>query len=729
MGHTHMRRSRRALAAATMIGMVGGSLAAMGTANAAVVLSGSTVDSNGNYVNGYVYAYKIYDKDGDGTVEPFEYDSLPGVQTQGGAFDIPVEDGNYKLEFSPSSDEFTYEYYRDKADLATADLVTVAGASQTLAPWTIDRAPSVVGYVTTTDGRPAEGSSVNAYDAVSGTFVDSDTVDRTGAFLVASDAPVKLVFSGSDPVTGDELATEWFNDKPTKETADPVAPTVAGAYIGTVTLAPGGSISGRVTSESGTGLYRAYVCTDSGNCDFTNTSGAYTLEGVNTGTHEIEFSDPLDEYVGEYYNNVPLTTPAAANLVAVAPGQAVTGIDAALAPVPAGPAPNGVDVSGTVRDELGGIGVGYSIAVLDTPADSRDAKVVARTVSNRAGQYQFSQLDRIGGETEFKLVVQADGVREEGDFARRTIWSGDKLGYDSAVAITAAPRVLDFIQPVAGGVSGSVTSEAGGVPESPTVMFQDSDKNEPWTSYDFEKDGTYDVRYLWAGDYTVQFGADDHVSEYWKDAVADEATTITVRPGQMTTGISAVLAKDVKAVERPEVVGNAWVGKTISLDKGQWTAEAGSKFTYEWLAGTTVVATGPSLKITKSMLGKKLTGRVTNDAGFTQGQALTSATPKVGYQPKVKANVKAKSAAITLKVKPLKAKKVKATITVFEIVGVKKNGDDKLKKLGKGKIKKGTGVVRFKKALGKGKHKLVFSVKGKGKVGSGDIQKTVKLKR
>ena len=139
----------------------------------------------------------------------------------------------------------------------------------------------------------------------------------------------------------------------------------------------------------------------------------------------------------------------------------------------------------------------------------------------------------------------------------------------------------------------------------------------------FEKDGSYDERTLWAGEYTVQLGADDHVAEWWDDSVAGDATAITVRPGQMTTGISAVLAKDVKAVERPEVVGNAWVGKTVSLDKGEWTLEAGSKFSYEWLVGTTVVATGPSLKVTKSMLGKKLTGRVTNDAGFTQGQAIT----------------------------------------------------------------------------------------------------------
>ena len=129
------------------------------------------------------------------------------------------------------------------------------------------------------------------------------------------------------------------------------------------------------------------------------------------------------------------------------------------------------------------------------------------------------------------------------------------------------------------------------------------------------------------------------------------------------------------------------------------------------------------------MLGKKLTGRVTNDAGFAQGQAITTTTPKVGYKPKVKAKVTGRSAAITAEGQAPQGQEGQGHDHRVEIVGVKKNGDDKLKKLGKGKIKKGTGVVRFKKALGKGKHKLVFSVKGKGKVGSGDIQKKVKLKR
>ena len=181
-----------------------------------------------------------------------------------------------------------------------------------------------------------------------------------------------------------------------------------------------------------------------------------------TGEHVVSFYDPIGEYVGEYYNNVPLGNQAGATRVAVAPGQAVVNIDAALAAAPV-VAPVGVDLSGTVRDELGNIGVGYEVLVYDTPADARTREVVARTYSNRSGAYHFTELDRIAGETQFKVLVDGgDGPREEGDFARRDTWSGNKVGYETASAVTAAPQVLDFTLPVAGGISGSVTSEAGG---------------------------------------------------------------------------------------------------------------------------------------------------------------------------------------------------------------------------------------------------------------------------
>lgn len=713
MGSTHLRRSRRALAAATMFGMVGGSLVATAPANAAVMVSGSLVDPAGNYAEGTVTAYTT-----GGVVAGRD-------TTSNGAFDIPLDDGAYTFRFD--SFEFASEYYRDKADLATADVVTVAGAAQTLAAWTVDRNPSVLGVVRTADGRGVSGASIEAYEAATGDYVTQAQADNQGSFRLSIDVPVKLRFSGYDSRTGDNLASEWFNDKVSQATADVVTPTAAGADVGAVTLAVGGSIAGRVTTEGGAPIYRVEACAEF-RCDWTDANGNYLIEGVDTGDHRVRFTDPVGEFVGEYFNNIPLSTPEAANVVAVAPGQAVTAVDAGLAVAPV-VAPNGVDLSGTVKDELGNPGIAYKIDLHSATPDERDSTVVATTWSNRAGQYAFTELDRIGGVTQFKLEVVGGGAREKGDFARRTTWSGDKLDFGTATVVTAAaPRTLDITLPVAGGVSGAVTSEAGGVPEFPTVSFRNSD-NLSAQSASVEADGTYDQRTVWAGEYTVLFGGYNHVSEWWKDALPEDATTITVKPGQVTTGISAALSKDVKAIERPAVEGDAWVGQTLSVDPGRWNTQASSKLSYEWLVGSTVVGTGSTFKLAKSHLGKKLVARVTNDAGFAQGQAVTAATAKVGYKPKLKAKVSPKRAVLTLKVKPLKAKKVKASVVLYVVKGTNAAGEPKLKKIGKGKVVKGKGVVKIKKALRKGKHTLVFRIKGKGKVGSGDLTKKVKIKR
>lgn len=695
------------------VAVAGMSVGLAAPAGAAVMVSGSVIDPTGNYATGYVAAYTL-----DGTFAAEDY-------AADGAFDLPLADGSYKLEFSSS--EYADEWYRDKADEATADVVTVAGgAAQTLAPWTVDRGPSITGVVRTTDGRGVR-ANVGVYDAATGTQINQVVADRSGAFRVVASVPVKLRFSGYDPRSSDSLATEWFNDKGSLVTADVITPVAPAADAGVVTLAPGGSIAGRVTTEAGAPIYRAQACSSSGGCDWTDANGAYLIEGVQASDSSIvSFSDPIGEFVDEYWNNA--ATFSAATPVAVAPGQAVTGIDAALAAAPV-VAPNGVDVSGTVRDELGNVGVGYEVSLYSATVDPRDSEELASTYSSRAGQYSFTQLDRIGGVTSFKIVVDADDEREEGDFARRTTWSGNKLSNATATVVTAtAPGTLDFTLPVAGGVSGAITSDAGGVPEQASVAFRNGD-GEDLGSVGPEADGTYETRSLWAGDYTAAFGAYQHVTEWWKNALPEDAMTITVKPGQMVTGISASLSKDVKAVDRPEVTGGAWVGKTLRVDQGRWNTQASSRFSYEWLVGSKVIATGESFKVTKKQLGKKITARVTNDAGFAQGQALTRATAKVGYQPRLKAKVTARSAVLTLKVKSLKAKKVKASVVVYELAGTKKNGEPKLKKIGKAKIANGKGTVRFTKPLRKGKHTLVFSLKGKGKVGSGDLTQKVKIKR
>ena len=331
-------------------------------------------------------------------------------------------------------------------------------------------------------------------------------------------------------------------------------------------------------------MLRAQACSNLGGCDWTDANGHYLIEGVDTGEHVVSFNDPIGDYVGE-----PTTTcrwptrppPPASPWPPARPSSTSTPPSPLL---PSSP-PSASTCSGTVRDELGNIGVGYEVLVYDAPADARTREVVARTYSNRSGAYHFTELDRIAGKTQFKVLVDGgDGPREEGDFARRDTWSGNKVGYETASVVTAAPQVLDFTLPVAGGISGSVTSEAGGPAESGYASFTDADNNLAGNEAT-EADGTYDNRALWAGDYTVMFGAYLHVPEWWKDALPEGATKVTVKPGQVVTGISGVLTKEVKAIERPEVVGNAWVGKTLSLDAGRWNIQARSKISYEWLVG------------------------------------------------------------------------------------------------------------------------------------------------
>ena len=283
--------------AAAATALAGFTIGLAAPAHAAVNISGSLVDATGNYVQGQVYVYTA-----DGTPVAYDY-------TDNGTFDFALEDGAYKLEFNGY--DHADEWYRDKADEATADVITVAGAGQVLAPWTVESLPYVTGAITAPSGRPVSGGSVAGVrrrDRQPGRRGRTPT-PRAPSASAPSLPSVKLRFSGYDPRTGDQLASEFYMDKGTLAAADAVAPTSAGANVGTVVLAPGGSIAGRVTSEAGAPVYRAQACSNLGGCDWTDANGYYLIEGVDTGEHVVSFNDPIGDYAGELYNNVPLTRP------------------------------------------------------------------------------------------------------------------------------------------------------------------------------------------------------------------------------------------------------------------------------------------------------------------------------------------------------------------------------------------------------------------------------------
>jgi hypothetical protein len=719
MSHAISRRLGRrmtAMGAGAALVAAGLSLGVMAPANAASsVLTGGVTDAFGNPLSGAVSVYQRDPADGS-----FDYTFTIGVDNTGFIEDS-LFDGTYKFAFNTGS--FT-EYYKDKADLTTSEAVVVAaGAPVSLGSWTVDQ-PYVVGSVTNAAGKPLAGTSIQVYDAATSNDRGSFSVDEKGNFKIATQAaPVKLGFYS------DGYAYEYFNDKGTLAAADPVTGTAAGAGPVAVVMGPGGTVTGQVTSDAGAPLEFIRVSVDGGQSDVTDKNGVYTVKGVGTGSHLVRFSDPIGEYASEYYNNAP--TSATATPVVVGADQVVPGINANVTPLPVDTTKT-VELTGTVRDSIGAPVVGASVSAFTTPASSSDRQVVESVYSNRQGVYRFTELEKVQNENQFKVFAGANEQGDDSAFDLYSSWFGGGHQYDLAPAVTVTPGTpvgaVDFTLERAGGISGSVTGLAG-TPLSPSVsLLGPVDGVYGDAYYTFKPDSTFESRSVRPGTYKVYF--DDysgfHAGEWWQDtSKVEDALVITVKPGQMITGLNAVLGNKLFASERPEIKAYPWVGKALSADSGEWNLQTGTAFKYEWLVGTTVVGKGDTFTPTSALIGDRLTLRVSAENGRLIGSATSAATAKVGYQPKVKIKVKGATASLKVKANPVKAKKIKGTVIVKEIVKVKDDGTIKYKLVAKGKIKKGKGTISLSK-LKKGKHKLVFFFTGKGKVGSTEVKKKVK---
>ena len=193
-------------------------------ANAAVMVSGSTDRRRRQLRRG------LRLRSTAATASP----SSAPTYTADGAFDIPLEDGSYKLEFElrlrrvrrrvvprqgrPGHGRRRHRRRRG-ADARRPGPSTAAPRRR--------RRP----HRRRPPGRRAPRS--RRYDATTGNPVGIDTADRNGAFRVATTAAGQARLQWLRPVTGERSPTECYNDKATLATADagrpdaPPAPTSA----------------------------------------------------------------------------------------------------------------------------------------------------------------------------------------------------------------------------------------------------------------------------------------------------------------------------------------------------------------------------------------------------------------------------------------------------------------------------------------------------------------------
>ncbi|MFN8535537.1 MAG: carboxypeptidase regulatory-like domain-containing protein [Dehalococcoidia bacterium] len=145
--------------------------------------------------------------------------------------------GSYRVAFNPSSTPpasgYIPEYYNDKATLAASDPVTVAGPGTTTGiDAVLARGGSISGRVTAVNtGQPVRDVSVNVYDA-NGTSIASGYTDSNGQYLTVPGVPAGAYRVQFQPSTQSGYFGEWYNDKGSLATADPVAVTVGNVTSG-----------------------------------------------------------------------------------------------------------------------------------------------------------------------------------------------------------------------------------------------------------------------------------------------------------------------------------------------------------------------------------------------------------------------------------------------------------------------------------------------------------------
>jgi hypothetical protein len=307
--------------------------AALGAAGS---ISGHVTDSGGNPIGGV----------------QISVNDISGVALQTAMTD---GSGNYFAGRLPAADLIVYfnattangvnfvsEYYPDKLFMAEAQAVTVqAGQTTSGIDAVLAGAGAISGRVTASGGTALVGVTVNAFSVGSGALSLGATTDALGDYTIRNLPPgdYKVRFR---PNTG-ALVVEWWGDKTSFTTADPVS-VVAGGTVTSVDgelAVTGGSIAGRVTDALGAPIAGLTVLAQDAaipavlSSAVTDQNGDYSITRLPSGQAKVLFNADAAffNYVTEYYNDQG--SHGAATPVTVVAGEATTGINAMLAARPA----------------------------------------------------------------------------------------------------------------------------------------------------------------------------------------------------------------------------------------------------------------------------------------------------------------------------------------------------------------------------------------------------------
>jgi hypothetical protein len=446
--------------------------------------------------------------------------------------------GSYEVQFSGGN--YATQYYSNKSTLATANSVSVTAGSTT--PH-INATMVVAGEITGTVTHGATGipnADVSVLSSPGGAVVGSTTTASDGTYTVAGLGIGTYDVQFSAP----GYVTQFYNNKSTLSSADPVSVTAGGNASGVnAALVLAGQITGTVTDGTSplqnveVGLY------DSGNglvdetCTASN--GTYTLADEAAGSYHVGFNTAGDglcgasNYLGQYFNGKP--TLLLADAVTVTSGATTPNVNATMSP--------GGQITGTVTDGTNPL-QNIEVDVYDS-----GGTLLTELCTAANGTYTASGL----ATGVYHVGFNTSGLNECGVSTYLSQYYNNKstlLSADPVSVVAGSPTTGVNATMLAGGhITGTVTDGTNPLENIEVDLYNTG--GTLLTEVCTAANGTYTIDGLASGSYRVGFnasgdaacGTSNYRAQYYNgQSTFGSATPVSVTAPSTTPNVNAALS-------------------------------------------------------------------------------------------------------------------------------------------------------------------------------------------
>jgi cytochrome oxidase assembly protein ShyY1 len=452
------------------------------------------------------------------------YYSGGSTQSDGSYTIVALPTGSYKLQFQANTTGYITQWYNNKTSSTLADVVTVtaesaiSGINATLA-----MGGTITGKVNNTSGTGIANISVNA-TANGGSINSAVSTKSDGSYTIVGlpTGIYKVQFQGASG-----YVSQWYNNKKSSELADAVAVTAGATTSGiNATLIIGGTITGKVTNSSGTGIYPAFISArDVASSTYSTgtisqSDGSYSIIGLPSGSYKLDFSGS-NGYLLQYYNNK--TSPALADAVTITEGSTISGINATLA--------MGGTITGKVINSSG-------IGIASVSVRATDSSGVFSSTAGTKTDGSYTIIGLPSGSYTIDFFAGDMGYLGQYFNNKTSSTLADVVNVNAGATVSGINATLS----VGGTITGKVTNTSGtGIAG---VMMLLLNEGGIMGTYYTQSDGSYSISGLPTGGYRLQFQnyTSGYINQWYNNKTSSTlADVVNVTAGATTNGINAIL--------------------------------------------------------------------------------------------------------------------------------------------------------------------------------------------